>query len=61
MFVPLGWVRWQPPAKLADLLTSYGSYYPIMPLFQGSRDKIAQGFRHVLIGTFCTTYPYPVP
>ena len=48
------------PRTVRESLPSYGSYYPIMLLFQSSNDKTTMGFLLVSIDTFCTTCSCPV-
>ena len=48
------------PGTVRESLPSYGSYYPIMLLFQSSNDKTTMDFGLAPVDTFCTTCPYPV-
>ena len=48
------------PRTVRESLPSYGSYYPIMLLFQVSNDKTTMGFRLVSFDTFYTTCPFLV-
>ncbi len=45
------------PRTVRESLPSYGSYYPIMLLFQSSNDKTTMDFRLVSVDTSCITYP----